>query len=66
MAGIHLWTRRATSADPLTTLVTPNIPSYFTLADSVVNNTIVLSNDNIVGTGAIVGVGVQHANTLKS
>ena len=63
MAGIHLWTRRATSADPLTTLITPNIPTYFTLADSVVNNTIVLANDNIVGTGAIVGVGVQNANT---
>ncbi|HLP27921.1 MAG TPA: right-handed parallel beta-helix repeat-containing protein [Candidatus Didemnitutus sp.] len=63
MAGIHLWTRRAASADPLTALVTPFIPTYFTLADSVVNNTIVIGNDNIVGTANIVGVGIQNANT---
>ena len=63
MAGIHLWTRRAASAVPLTALVTPVIPAYFTVADSVVNNTILLSNDNVVGTGAIAGIGIQNANT---
>lgn len=62
MAGIHLFTRRATSADPLTALVTPSILTYFSVGDSVVNNTIVIANDNLVGTGAIVGVGVQNAN----
>ncbi|MCX6141101.1 MAG: GEVED domain-containing protein [Candidatus Kapabacteria bacterium] len=63
MAGIHVYTRRATTADPLTALVTPSILTYFTVGDSVVNNTVVISNDNLVGTGAIVGVGVQNANT---
>ncbi len=62
MAGIHLWTRRAITSDPVLGLVNPFSTTYFTRADSVVNNTVVLSNDNIVGTGAIAGIGVQHAN----
>lgn len=62
MAGIHLWTRRITSADPVTALVTPSIPTYFTVGDSIVNNTIVIGTDNLVGTGAIVGVGSQNGN----
>ncbi len=62
IAGIHLFTRRATSADPLTALVTPSILTYFTKSDSVVNNTVVVANDNVVGTGAIVGVGIQNAD----
>ena len=62
MAGVHLWTRRATSTDPVTALVTPSIPTYFTVGDSVVNNTIVIGTDNTVGTGAIVGIGSQNGN----
>jgi hypothetical protein len=42
--------------------LTPADGSYFTAGDSVVNNTVVLGNDNVTGTGAIVGVGVQNAN----
>ena len=56
LAGIHLLTRRG--AD----LLTPADGGYFTVGDSVVNNTVVLGNDNVTGTGAIVGVGVQNAN----
>ncbi|MBC8125110.1 MAG: T9SS type A sorting domain-containing protein [Candidatus Kapabacteria bacterium] len=63
IVGVHLFTRRASSADPLTALITPTIPTYFTVGDSVVNNTIIIANDNVVGTGAIVGVAVLNANT---
>lgn len=62
VAGIHTYTARATSTDPVTALVTPRLPAYFTMADSVVNNTIVIGNDNITGSGAIVGIGVQNAD----
>ncbi|MEN9281695.1 MAG: hypothetical protein RL594_630 [Bacteroidota bacterium] len=62
LAGVHVYTRRATSADPVTALLSPNVASYFTQGDSVVNNTIVIGADGISGTGAIVGVGFQNAN----
>jgi len=61
-AGIHLLTLRATSTDPLTALVTPAITTYFTQKDTVANNTILMQNDNVVGSGAIVGIGTQHGN----
>lgn len=62
MAGIHLWTRRAITSDPVLALVSPFSLTYFTRGDSVLNNTVVMSNDNIIGTAAIAGVGVQHSN----
>lgn len=62
VAGIHLYTRRATSANPLTALLTPNTVEYFTAQDSVVNNTVVITADGLSGTGALVGVGIQNAN----
>lgn len=62
VAGIHIYTARATSADPVTALITPRVVSYFTAADSIVNNTVVIATDNVTGSGAIVGVGVQNAN----
>lgn len=63
MAGIHLLTRRGTSADPVTALVSANIPTYFTQADTIANNTVVIAGDNFQGgTGAIVGIGSQHGN----
>lgn len=58
MAGVHLLTRRATAGDR----VTPFSTVYFTRQDTVANNTIVIPNDNIVGTGAIAGVASQHGN----
>lgn len=58
MAGVHLLTRRATAGDR----VTPFSANYFTRQDTVANNTIVIPNDNVVGTGAIAGVASQHGN----
>ncbi|MBU3740837.1 MAG: T9SS type A sorting domain-containing protein [Candidatus Kapabacteria bacterium] len=63
MAGIHLLTRRGTSADPVTALLTANISTYFTRGDTIANNTVLISGDNFSnGTGAIVGIGTQHGN----
>jgi len=56
MAGIHLLTRRGSD------LLTPSDGSFFTAADTVANNTVVIGTDNVTGTGAIVGVGVQNAS----
>jgi hypothetical protein len=64
MAGIHAFTQRSTTATGVQKLVTPseNNNNYFTRKDMIVNNTIMMQNDNVVGTGAIVGLGIQHAN----
>ena len=57
-AGIHLFTERGASIlEP-----TSNNTTYFTRADNVVNNTVVMPNDEIVGSGLITAVGIQHAN----
>ena len=62
-AGIHLYTQRSTTLTGLNQLLTPSLNNnqYFTRNDVVYNNTIVMPNDNIVGTGLIAGVGLQHA-----
>lgn len=69
-AGIHLFTQRSTTLTGLNQLLTPSLNNnqYFTRNDVVYNNTIVMPNDNIVGSGLITGVGVQHASgaTLKN
>lgn len=62
MAGVHLFTRRVTTGTVLDQLINPTILGYFTVGDSVVNNTILLSNDNVIGTGAIAGIGLQNSN----
>lgn len=62
IAGVHVYTARATATDPVSALINPRVPAYFTVADSVVNNTIVIGTDNVTGSGAIVGVGFQNAN----
>ena len=62
IVGIHLTTRRATAAVTLAALITPAITTYFSVGDSVVNNTIIIANDNIAGTGAIIGVTALNAN----
>lgn len=64
MAGIHMLTQRSTTATGVAKLLTPseNNNGYFTRKDMVVNNTVMMQNDNVVGTGAVVGIGVQHAN----
>ena len=69
-AGIHLYTQRSTTLTGLNQLLTPSLNNdqYFTRKDVVYNNTVVMPNDNIVGSGIITAVGVQHANgaTLKN
>lgn len=69
-AGIHLFTQRSTTLTGLNQLLTPSLNNnqYFTRNDVVYNNTIVMPNDNIVGSGVITAVGVQHASgaTLKN
>ena len=62
MAGVHVTTRREMNVDPVTMLLTPAEGEYFSVGDTVANNTILMQNDNATGTGAIVGVGVQNAN----
>lgn len=64
MAGIHMLTQRSVSATGVAKLLTPseNNNGYFTRKDMIVNNTVMMQNDNVVGTGAVVGIGVQHAN----
>jgi hypothetical protein len=57
-AGIHLFTERgATILDPST-----GNTAYFTRGDNVVNNTIVMPNDEINGSGLLTAIGIQHAN----
>lgn len=64
MAGIHVYTQRSTTATGVQKLITPseNNNNYFTRKDMIVNNTIMMQNDNVAGTGAVVGLGIQHAN----
>ncbi|MBU3700159.1 MAG: hypothetical protein FGM33_09180, partial [Candidatus Kapabacteria bacterium] len=66
VAGVHVFTTRATSASPVTALLTPNNVNYFMQGDSIVNNTIVIDNESFslsgVTTGATVGIGVQNSN----
>jgi len=70
VAGIHLFTQRSTTLTGLNQLLTPSLNNnqYFTRNDVVYNNTIVMPNDNIVGSGLIAGVGIQHASgaTVKN
>jgi hypothetical protein len=55
VSGIQVMTRRG--ADVLT----PADGAFFTMGDTVANNTVVLATDNVTGTGAIIGIGVQNA-----
>lgn len=62
-AGIHLYTQRSTTLTGLNQLLTPSLNNnqYFTRNDVVYNNTIVMPNDNVVGTGLVAGLGLQHS-----
>jgi len=64
MAGIHVYTQRSVTATGVAKLITPseNNFNYFTRKDMIVNNTIMMQTDNISGSGAVVGLGIQHAN----
>jgi len=60
MAGIHVQTGRNAS----NTLV-PIALDYFTRGDLVANNTVFMTNDNVAGTGSVIGIGVQHGNGTR-
>ncbi len=70
LAGIHLYTQRSTTTTGWTQLITPsqNNQTYFTRQDAVYNNTVLIPNDNIAGTGLVTALGIQHAGgaTVKN
>ena len=60
-AGIHLWTRRSPNASGIMQFITPAAVNYLTRGDRVLNNTVIMSGDNVTGGGSIVGIGVQSS-----
>lgn len=60
-AGIHVWTRRSPNVSGVTQLVTPAAVNYLTRGDRVLNNTVIMSGDNVSNGGSIVGIGVQSS-----
>jgi hypothetical protein len=60
-AGIHLWTRRSPNVSGVMQMVTPAVANYLTRGDRVLNNTVIMSGDNVSGGGSIVGIGVQNS-----
>lgn len=62
-AGIHVWTRRSPSASGILQLITPASPNYLTRGDRVLNNTVVMSGDNVSNGGSIVGIGIQNSQS---
>jgi hypothetical protein len=60
-AGIHLLTMRSATATGLTKLITPQVASYNTRGDSIVNNTVMITGDAVSNGLSVVGIGVQHA-----
>ncbi len=61
VAGIHLTTTRNQTQTGLTKLITPAVNGYFTRKDSVVNNTVMLTGDNVSNGASVVGIGIQQA-----
>ena len=58
-AGIHVLTQRDDPQDLMGTLLTPQIPSYYSRNDKIINNTIMLSADAESEMNA--GVAIQQA-----
>lgn len=65
LAGIHLLTQRSTTLTGVNQILTPaaGMADYFTSGDRVVNNTIVMNNDNIAGSGLVTGLGIQNGGS---
>ncbi|MFM8178709.1 MAG: hypothetical protein ACKOAG_05945, partial [Candidatus Kapaibacterium sp.] len=64
-AGINLLTTRSLTATGLTKLITPQVASYNSRGDSIVNNTVMITGDAVSNGLSVVGVGVQQAvNTV--
>ncbi|RPI67380.1 MAG: hypothetical protein EHM43_08455 [Ignavibacteriae bacterium] len=63
LSGIHVYTQRSTTANTFESkLLTPanNMGDYFTTGDRVVNNTIIMTNDNLAGSALVAGLSIQH------
>jgi hypothetical protein len=57
MGGIHMLTGRNGAS-----MTTPLALDYFTRKDTIANNTVVMTNDNVSGSGSVFGIGSQHGN----
>ncbi|MCO6467072.1 MAG: hypothetical protein J5I53_10700, partial [Bradyrhizobiaceae bacterium] len=57
MGGIHVLTGRSANDQ-----LVPAASDYFTRQDTIANNTVVMTNDNVSGTGAVFAIGTQHGN----
>ena len=57
--GIHILTDR-NGASGINGQITARISNYFTRKDTIANNTIFMSNDNISNSGGVVGIALQH------
>lgn len=61
--GIRLMTERNTGAGAWNQiLITPQVPTYFTTNDMIVNNTIMIPDDGYNTVGHTIGIAVQNAN----
>lgn len=58
-AGIHLLTERAGS------LVTPDVLSYVSRFDDIINNTILIGATGVANTGMTVGIGIQNTRSTN-
>ncbi len=58
-AGIHVLTERDGSP------VTPDVLSYVSREDDIVNNTILIGATNVANTGMTVGIGIQNTRSTK-
>ncbi len=65
VAGIHLTTTRSQTLTGLTQMITPQVASYFSRGDSVINNTVMLTGDAVSNGNSMVGIGIQQGtNTV--
>ncbi|GIV55114.1 MAG: hypothetical protein KatS3mg039_1632 [Candidatus Kapaibacterium sp.] len=62
-AGIHLTTRRSPTVSGVQQFVVAASPNYLTRGDRVLNNTVILSGDNVSNGGSIVGIGIQGSQS---
>ncbi len=60
MVGIHMWTERDPSQGGPMGFVVPRRWGYWMRGDTVAHNTVWLKEDGVVGSGYVVGLGVQQ------
>ncbi len=61
-AGIHVFTERDRNGG----INDARFPDYWTNNDEVVNNTVIINSDQgLINTGAVVGIGLQHTDNAQ-